>query len=470
VAKKRAASEPEAPFPIAGKTFAFTCHFHFASKADLTNRVEAAGGRVVPAVSRNVDVLVVGWNRKGGESAAERKARQLNEQGASIKLLVPDDFRRLFMPTREEVLAMLKGGPEGLERWDRLRADRLFWPPVLDLRGADLRGVTMPKVNLQRLQMDGADLSEADLTEGIVSYLTGVKFDGARLTRAWASNFTKCSFKSADLTEVQHQLHVIEDCDFTGAQLVRLHSPYTYASRSTFRGAVLRGSELDTSRFRQADFTEADLRETDLSKCDLRGATLAKADLRGAKLLKAKLAGADLSEADFKGANLAGADLTGARVGGADFTGANIRSAKVNTLDPSHACGLHPAQAVRPGKAGSHVSRLAALARQSDSLSTDAEVEVDGERYQLSVQARKGLVGAGWGFDRPGYGYNGPSDGSSVAGCLLNFADVWGHATLRTETVRADGKRVSLTDDELRRLAVAAWCEAFGVPVPERVE
>jgi uncharacterized protein YjbI with pentapeptide repeats len=271
----------------------------------------------------------------------------------------------------------------------------------------------------------GADLRDTDLSGCSLHDLKEVKFDNARLVGGWGSNLTKCSF----------------------------------------RGAVLRGSRFDESRFVKADFTEADLTGCDLSKSDLRGAILKGATLSGAKLMKARLNDADLSGADLRGANLARVDLTAAQIDKADFRGTNIRGAKLGALDPRLALGLDPARVLPRGKAGPHSRRLAAIARKAKEVSIDIEVDVDGERYTFDVQARDdGQVGARLSYERGKYRISGPADGDSIVSCLLNFADTWGDARLLPETVQVQGKKLPISLEELRSLALAAWCEVFGVP------
>jgi uncharacterized protein YjbI with pentapeptide repeats len=145
-------------------------------------------------------------------------------------------------------VAALRGGPDGLRRWNRLKA-------------ADRKAV----------ELSGADLSGLDLTEAT---FRGVKaktatFAGATLARAEMSEgcFDRSDFSKADLQDAHLKGVSALEADFRGAKLAR-----AVLSHGMFLGASFAG----------ADLTGADLTDTNIQKADLTGATLDGAALDAA--------------------------------------------------------------------------------------------------------------------------------------------------------------------------------------------
>ena len=154
---------------------------------------------------------------------------------------------------RVEALRFLRGGPEGVAKWNRRRLADEVIPSLAgaDLRKAILRGADLRKADLRKAILRGADLREADLRE---ADLDGVKLSEAILRVA---KLSVAILRGADL----------RGADLRGADLVR---------------AYLAGARLDGAR---------------LFWTRLDGARLYGANLHGARLAEAYLAGADLREA-----------------------------------------------------------------------------------------------------------------------------------------------------------------------------
>ncbi len=147
---------------------------------------------------------------------------------------------------RQSLLRDLRGGAEGVCRWNA--AERRA---ACGFRGADLSGA----------DLTGADLGGLDFA--------GATFDGATLADSW-----------------------LLECDL---------------SRADFRRANLTQAWCAGANLREADLQHATLRRCNLRGCDCRGATFASADLDGATLDGADLCGADFSSANLRGAALDGA-------------------------------------------------------------------------------------------------------------------------------------------------------------------
>jgi uncharacterized protein YjbI with pentapeptide repeats len=504
---------------VAGKTFAFTGTPTHVTRAEVAELLEAEGGKVVEEVTGAVDYLVVGTGRGGNATAARKKAGRLNQQGkASITVLEDYRLHELLRPTPEEVLAMLRALPRGVERWRRLMAPHWLRYASVDLSGADLRGVTLKadqynQITLESLKLDGADFcgatlvgvrfsgvraarfdgadlrsssfggcegcsfKDADLRGASVNDVTRCVFDGARITKDGEAGYTSfsgtskhCSAVGADLTGARLNPADLSHGDFSRAKLRVETASYTVARSAVFREADLRGAELDESKFVGADFTRADLTEARLNKCDFKDANFEGAKLVRADLRNANLSGANLSGADLRGANLNDADLKGARVDGADFADANLGGARTGRVDFSRAKNFDPAGLNPPGAVGPNIRQLAEAAKQSKRLVATAELDVAGQRVDVLVAGWNGRSGFHPGANYTQYHANG-SDGSSVGAPtfeqgMLNLAKRWPRGRLKLETVTVEAERAPQRGKGLTELAVGAWCEAFGIEPP----
>ncbi len=190
--------------------------------------------------------------------------------------------------TRDEALKLLRGGKEGVQKWNEWREEnpKAELPSLryanlvdVDLRGADLRGADLANVNLGDANLSRAHLSRANLGD---ADLHGADLRGAKLYGA----------------------------DLHGAGL---------------RGADLRGAKLHGAHLRRADLCGA----------KLHGAHLRRADLFGALLFEANLCDANLRHAHLSDANMTGANMTGATLAGACFLDTVVATdiSAVNGLD-----------------------------------------------------------------------------------------------------------------------------------------
>jgi hypothetical protein len=121
----------------------------------------------------------------------------------------------------EETLALLKGGPKGVDRFNDLPSDRRS---QVDLTKADLAGCDLSYVALVR----GTRLNEARLTGARLkkAKLAGCRCSGADFSRAdltwltaWAAHFQGASFAGADLTNADLSRSDLRGVDLTGATL-----------------------------------------------------------------------------------------------------------------------------------------------------------------------------------------------------------------------------------------------------------
>jgi uncharacterized protein YjbI with pentapeptide repeats len=152
---------------------------------------------------------------------------------------------------RQQVLADLRSGPEGIARWNGIAHEER-----------------------QKLgSFSGADLSGAELAEANLSYL----------------DFRQANFAQANLDKAQLASGQYGGANFEGANLRAAYFGNAWADEASFAGASLVGALLWSASLRNASFVRA----------DLSGASLEQADLSGADLSGARLDGACLKEAAF---------------------------------------------------------------------------------------------------------------------------------------------------------------------------
>src|SRR5690349_7538126 len=95
---------------LKGKTFVFAGTPSYVTDQIRQRLLEVEGGKIVQDVTAKLDFLVAGQTRGGGPSAQEKKATQLIQKGAAIRILDENEFLELFLPTRDQAIAMLTAG------------------------------------------------------------------------------------------------------------------------------------------------------------------------------------------------------------------------------------------------------------------------------------------------------------------------------------------------------------------------
>jgi uncharacterized protein YjbI with pentapeptide repeats len=177
---------------------------------------------------------------------------------------------RASLPTKDEIIRMLQGGPETMSAWHALRFETVQLP---SLRGATLGAAKLVAWDLKGLDLQEADLNLADLTK-------------------------------ATLTEATLLQATLVGTTLIGANL----------SSTDFREAKLIGAELNSALMRGAELTRANLVDADLTGANVSRARLRDATLRGANLERADLSAADLTGADLRATTLRGTKLECARL------------------------------------------------------------------------------------------------------------------------------------------------------------
>ena len=125
-------------------------------------------------------------------------------------------------PSVEECVALLKSGPEGVEKWNVMRNEHPEWKP--DLSGQDFSGQKLAEVNFERAILDGACLDDATLIRANLRsvYLSGSSLERVNLFKAnleFATLF-EANLLGADLTEANVSRASFIRADLTEANLI----------------------------------------------------------------------------------------------------------------------------------------------------------------------------------------------------------------------------------------------------------
>jgi uncharacterized protein YjbI with pentapeptide repeats len=194
----------------------------------------AARGCRSPRGKQLLDLATAAWAEAFGlaTTALEALEEQKKDQQAELQQL------------RETMLAELRGGPNGVTKWNaRPVHDREKIGPLhgLDLGEVNLAGVQLDKLDLQGSRFDGAVLTgaklgicklqsasfaRADLTGASLSYLEadGANFEDAKLAGCYMflASLKNANCRRADLTGADLMSAYLQGADFTGAKLDRV--------------------------------------------------------------------------------------------------------------------------------------------------------------------------------------------------------------------------------------------------------
>jgi uncharacterized protein YjbI with pentapeptide repeats len=468
---------------FAGQSFVLG-GFKPTARKGLAALIEREGGTVAQDVTAAVTFALVPVKGSSKPSGVEKKAFELiHKKAAPVRLIDEKEFYALYSPNRDEALAMLRAGPEGVGRWNQLRP--VDHRPLLDLRGADLRGARLAGAWFWDVDLGGADFREADLTEARFGQVADVRFtgavlkgatcqdarrcdfEGARLNEAYLTDLADCRFVGADLAGATVDEGTADRCDFSGARMQGFRGPGITTSGLVLAGADLAGADLSAGTWDDADFRQADLCGANLTDSNLRGANLSGARLGKAILVRANLKHADLTWADLRQANLIDAILSHAVIDGANFEGAVLTGTRVGELDVTRALGLDPQAPEGPrGQSGPSLRKLDEVLKESNRIETTVILDLPEGPMDLAAWGNGGNYPNTHLYAFQGKAYVNEY-GRTLAEVMFEKTRRWAHGTPRPESVTARaGSKCPVDAVELRRLALAAWCEAFGVAVP----
>ena len=163
------------------------------------------------------------------------------------------------------------------------------------------------KASLPRGSFERADVRRANFTQSFLemaSFRTaqaqGANFASAKMPTFVASrraNFTSAILSAIDAPESIWLDAILDDADFSHADLRRGQFNGARCDRTRFDGAELRESAMRKLRSEDGRFVQANL-----CKAELVEATLVRCDLKGANVYDAKLLGTSLETCDLGGA------------------------------------------------------------------------------------------------------------------------------------------------------------------------
>ena len=495
--------------PLTGQTLCITGSIQFGGRKELSQLIEAHGGKLLTSVSAKLNVLIVGQSGSK-KSTSQTKAESLNKSGkANITIVRESVFHQLLIPERDVAIAMLKAKRLGIEQWNALFGHQ--WLQIcVDISGTDFKKCDLRNADLRNANVDGCDFSEAKLSDVKIAQVTTGRFDkatgglriqnavscsfkNARLNRshmcngcsitATDSNFDGASFnggavyglvnssaKKANLDGVRLNPADFSGADLTAAKLANVCGYYTTAIGTVFDKAKMRKAELEQSKFKAASFRNTDLSGAILKNSDLSGADLTGAVLNQADLSECNLSNANLTKASLRNVRLSNANLSRAKFDGADMTGAGVVGAKLTAAQIKAAKGLKTDD-TKSGKAGKNIRQLQKVAKDSKKLTVTLRVEQNKSDYVIcSVRS----WASSWGKGTDSYenictknsSLSQPGPGNTIATCMIGLANRWSSGTPRFDLIEVSGTKLGMKKKELTALAVAAWCEAFGVDVP----
>jgi uncharacterized protein YjbI with pentapeptide repeats len=250
----------------------------FSSKPDGTHRCQADTlceamlelAQLWPGAELYLETLHV---RSGSvrETPKELPEQALAAWHEAFALTLPSPAERKARQKahRQRFLEMLRGGPEGIRRWNAFRSETLT--RAGHFRRADLANCNLQGVNLSnhhgscfgRLDFQGANFAGANLTGGSL-----------------------------------HDCSLVKSC-FRGAVLDNVDCASANLRQADFEGASLRGCNMRLTRCREANFRNTDLYKAHFGKADLRGADLSSAKLERARFEATKHDATTLFPAGF---------------------------------------------------------------------------------------------------------------------------------------------------------------------------
>ncbi len=164
---------------------------------------------------------------------------------------------------REEFLALLRGGQDGIERWKLCEEARV---ELRNFRLIDLSNQSLARARFDCLDLGGACLDGADLRKASFSiWITTFNEKGGSSGRAGKPcSLKRASLKGADLREAFMSGCHADEARFDDAQMGKARMVLAKLRKASFQGTDLRGADLYGSDLRGADLSTARLDGTDL--------------------------------------------------------------------------------------------------------------------------------------------------------------------------------------------------------------
>ena len=365
----------------------------------ISKLVRLRGGELLDEVDPELTYLIVG--AAGCEEDRERAEHLNAEDRSDIQILSSAEFLEGQVPTPEELLDLLKGGPESLAL-----ALELLQIPVsepYDLSEIDLRGFELDDdsttVDLEALDLTDSDLREAKLTNVWFSAMSGVNLDGATLSNCHFSGeceFIEGSLKKGVANGCDFSSCDIDQADFTASDLAGSDFCSAYGSNVAFRKTTLTDADFSQAELSEADFSGVEGAGIDFSGARLTRGLFTKSNLRGsvfcgANLDSADFTNCDLRDCDFNGANLNGVIWKGARLAGASFQLADLDQNEISKSADLASSDVDTGSQVNP-----HLDELREATSKISRVEFTLPFRRNGQRTLIAVTTSPKHVRVAW--------------------------------------------------------------------------
>ena len=197
-----------------------------------------------------------------------------------------------------------------------------------NLNAASFRGATLDMATFSKASLAGADLSEV---EGLMTLfneanLVEASFNKARLPKG---SFEKAMVQRADFRQSFLEKATFRTAQAQGATFAGAELPGFVASRrADFSGAILSAVDAPDSVWLNGILDDADFSHADLRRAQMNGARCDRTRFDGAELREAALRKLSAVRARFVRANLCKTEFNEASIDDCDFSGANLYDTK----------------------------------------------------------------------------------------------------------------------------------------------
>jgi len=478
------ANSPAIFSSLKGKKITLQGKFDREERKSLKAMIEIQQGDIVEDLNKSVDYLLVADLSSG--TPAQKKARALNANGASIQVLDIPAFDKIADPTDQQIALLIRGGKINNELLTKAMSRRIFRGltvagPALTIRGENFDGVDLSGVHFRQIRFEHCSFKNMIGTRMFFAAAIDCDFTRADLEQShlWdieASRFHKTNLNAARLGER------LGGCDFTGAIMRRCQfdsqmavfwrNPGKAASKSAiFKQAVLTGALFRGPSIKNANFEQAELQSASFIGCDMPSASFRGANLQSANFSNCRLPDADFSDANVSDVVFEDTEIEGAKFDNAELSKADFASAKTDRADFSKAKN-YAAASTATGAVGTALTELDSIVQQAKRIDFEFKVKRANRDDIETAGINTGALKYGWGIRLPSmlapiYGQRTQLTASDA---MLKMASRLRGWKVHYETLEVSSTKSPKSGKELREIVLNAISEAFAQPLPPAEE
>lgn len=427
--------------------------------------ITARGGSIQEKVSLHTDFLVIGEHR--GISPPESAAEKLIANGSKIQVITARQFEALCELSVRE----LEEGLRNPEIHEVVRS-YLKLSNAYNLNGIDLSNIQLNGFILTGLSLDCSDLSDSELAHVSFPALQGTKLDNANFSFCFLTNCTGCSFKAATLSTTNCTDSVFQDCNFEGATINGGGLSRTVFRNCNMRNVSILRSNLNNCTFIDCDLTLSKLNYNQLSSVSFKSSSLVDANLSKSNLSVSSFDSSNLANAKFFSSILVGADFTSAKLQATDFSGAALADVCIDESQRNAIVGGNFPNISLSRTPGPDGKELDLFVQRCSLFTSEIIVIWNQDEYFLSVSKTANKSGT---FEGRAERRTPPStqvvisiSAPSISSAMLMLATPFHEDSLLCITsliVHTRGNKSNRKELQVKTLG--AWCESFGIPVPD---